>query len=93
MRSARSRTAAGKDFRKAAEQTNAAAAPSPIGAHIARVSGQLIKRSSNTCCGETSKRYCANGFFAPIAWFFDAPNAICAAVVPCRFMCQAACIA
>ena len=64
-----------------------------MGAHIARVSGQLISRSASTCSGLTSKRYCASGFFAPIAWFLLAPMAICSGVVPWCLMCQAACMA
>ena len=44
---------------------SAAAAPSPIGAHMARVNGNDTGRSSITDCGVIWKRYCAFSFSAP----------------------------
>ena len=62
---ARSRTSFGSPSRYSFEQSSAAAAPSPIGAHMARVSGNDTGRSSITDCGVIWKRYCAFSFSAP----------------------------
>ena len=79
---ARAWASRGKFASASSEHSSAAAAPSPSGEHIARVSGKLISRSASTWSTLTSKRYCAFGFRLPWWWFFDAPTAICRCVVP-----------
>ena len=59
------RTAGAKFASAASEHSSAAAAPSPSGEHIARVSGKLISRSASTSSTVSSKRYCAFGFRLP----------------------------
>ena len=65
MRMARSFTAAGSFSRYSFEHNSAAAAPSPIGAHMARVSGYDTGRSCITDSVVIWKRYCALSFSAP----------------------------
>ena len=52
--------------------STAAAAPSEIGAHMARVSGQAISGVASTSCTVIGVWYCASGLSAECVWFLAA---------------------
>jgi hypothetical protein len=72
------------------ETITAAAAPSPIGEHIGRVSGSAIIGSASTSSTESSFWNWALGFRLPFLAFLAATIANWRAVVPYRFMCARA---
>ncbi|MDT4869085.1 hypothetical protein FQZ97_1040960 [compost metagenome] len=63
-----------------------AAAPSPIGEHIGRVSGSMMGRAASTSSTLRRSRYCARGLRLPCREFFAATWAKCRAVAPHCFM-------
>ena len=77
-------------FRNGSEQTMHAAAPSPTGAHMARVRGQATSLSASTSSTDISCWYCDSGLRDPWKWFFEQITASCRCVLPNRFMCQRA---
>ncbi len=62
--------------------TSTAAAPSPIGEHIGRVSGSAIIGAASTWSTVSTSRNCARGFMLPWNEFLAATAANCWAVVP-----------
>ena len=62
--------------------TTTAAAPSPIGEHIGRVSGSAIIGAASTSATLSTSRNWARGFMLPWYEFFAAIAANCSAVVP-----------
>ena len=56
----------------------AAAEPSPMGAHMARVRGKATTQSFITCSTVRGKVYWARGFRVELLWFLAAMTANCA---------------
>ena len=84
---ARTRTGAPPTRRAySSEQTTTAAAPSPIGEHISRVSGGEISRLARTSSTLTSVRNCALGLRAALRWLFTATSARSRTEAPLRSM-------
>ncbi|MCY1549291.1 hypothetical protein D9M68_854520 [compost metagenome] len=64
-----------------------AAAPSPMGEHMGRVSGSMMERAASTCSTVISSRNWARALRAPWREFFAATMAKWRAVEPWAFMC------
>ncbi len=60
----------------------AAAAPSPMGAHISRVSGSATIGDARISSRLYRSRYWACGLRLPLKWFLTAMRANCSFVVP-----------